>query len=363
MKKDYLDHLKRKLEEFEADQSDIRDILADYGQLYDDAVSRGMDDDEVADLLGNPDDVAHELHETLRLKRPAQIKRKFVALMPFVSVIAYMLLGLTADLWHPAWLVFLSIPMTAILLDGRNIRSKIAALAPFVAVIAFIILGEFDLWHPGWLVFLLIPVAAILTGTRQKQTIVAVMPFISVVAFVFLGLQGHWNPGWLVFLSIPMTAVLFSKDKVKTVVYETLFIIAIITYLWVGYSYGEWAYGALAFLLPVIYGIMAGDVIIIGEFPKDPVRRRQAIIVTLVALLATVVFVVTGVMFGAWGYMWQVFLLIPVAGIIVSGHFRVTAIAPFVATILFFSLGYFLDGWAWAWLAFLLIPMAGIIEN
>jgi len=363
MKKEYLDHLKHKLEEFEADQGDIRDILADYGQLYDDAISRGMDDDEVFDLLGNPDDVAHELLETLRLRRPAQIRRKFVALMPFVSVIAYMLLGLLGDLWHPAWLVFLSIPMTAIVLDGRGIRPKIIALAPFVAVIAFIILGEFDLWHPGWLVFLLIPVSAIVFGSKEKRAIVAVMPFVAVVAFVFLGLEGLWNPGWLVFLSIPMTAVLFGKDKVRTIVYETLFVIAIITYLWVGYTYGEWAYGALAFLLPVIYGIMTGDIVFIADFPKDPVLRRRAIIIMLVSLAATAIFILTGVLFGAWGYMWQVFLLIPVTAIIISGHFRVTAIAPFVATILFFSLGYFLDGWAWAWLAFLLIPMAGIIEN
>jgi uncharacterized membrane protein len=316
MKKEYLDHLKRKLEEFEADQADIRDILADYGQLYDDAISRGMDDDGVLDLLGNPDDVAHELLETLRLKRPAQIRRKFIALMPFISVIVFMLLGLLGDLWHP-----------------------------------------------GWLVFLVIPVAGILTGTSQKRSVVAIMPFISVVAFVFLGLEGLWNPGWLVFLSIPMTAVLFSKDKVKTVVYETLFIIAIVTYLWVGYTYGQWAYGALAFLLPVIYGVMTEDIVFFADFPKDPVHRRRAMIVILVSLLATVIFVITGMMFGAWGYMWQVFLLIPVTGIIVSGHFRVTAIAPFVATILFFSLGYFLDAWAWAWLVFLLIPMAGIIEN
>jgi uncharacterized membrane protein len=363
MKKEYLDHLKRKLEEFEADKADIRDILDDYGQLYDDALSRGMDDDGVFDLLGNPDDVAHELLETLRLKRPAQIRRKFIALMPFVSVIAFMLLGLLGDLWDPGWLVFLSIPMTAILLGARGTRSKIAALSPFVAIITFIILGQFDLWHPGWLVFLVIPVAGILTGTSQKRSVVAIMPFISVVAFVFLGLEGLWNPGWLVFLSIPMTAVLFSKDKVKTVVYETLFIIAIVTYLWVGYTYGQWAYGALAFLLPVIYGVMTEDIVFFADFPKDPVHRRRAMIVILVSLLATVIFVITGMMFGAWGYMWQVFLLIPVTGIIVSGHFRVTAIAPFVATILFFSLGYFLDGWTWSWLVFLLIPMAGIIEN
>ncbi|MCF7932236.1 MAG: DUF1700 domain-containing protein [Acholeplasmataceae bacterium] len=363
MKQAYLKRLESKLHEFEADRLDIRDILIDYEQLYDDALNKGMSDDEVYELLGNPDDVAYELLETLKLKRPAQIKNKFVALMPFVAVISYMLLGLLGNLWNPGWLVFLLIPMSAIILHKKRVRHMLTALAPFIAVIAFIILGEFDLWHPGWLVFLIIPLSAIILNTSRKDSVMAATPFLAVIAFVVLGLYGYWNPGWLVFMLIPMVGILYKKSRTQIIVYESLFVIAIATYLFVGYTYGEWFYAGLAFLLPMVYGILIGDVLIIGDLPEEGPERRRAIIILMTIFLAIVIFIVTGILFDTWSYMWQIFLMIPIVSIIVSGHFRFTAIAPFVATILFFTLGYFFGAWTWAWLVFLLIPMTAIIEG
>ena len=82
-----------------------------------------------------------------------------------------------------------------------------------------------------------------------------------------------------------------------------------------------------------------------------------------VVFLAGLLYVLSGFIFSAWGYMWQIFLFIPMAAIILFDRFRFVAISPFIAVILFFSLGFFLDLWHISWLAFFIIPMAGILEG
>ena len=140
-KKNYLEELNQKLVDYEANESDINDVLVDYEQMYDDALDRGLTNEEVYQLLGNPDHVINELRDTLTFKRQKQYKNKFIALTPFISVIIFMVVGLTTSVYHPTWLVFLIIPMSAIILNTRG-KEKLVALSPFIA---FITLGTFDL--------------------------------------------------------------------------------------------------------------------------------------------------------------------------------------------------------------------------
>ena len=53
-----------------------------------------------------------------------------------------------------------------------NWRKKIVAITPFVSLIAFILLAYFDLAHPGWLVFLLIPLAPFLVGIEKSNLVI-----------------------------------------------------------------------------------------------------------------------------------------------------------------------------------------------
>lgn len=83
-------------------------------------------------------------------------------------VILYLILGFVFHLWHPGWLVFLVIPVYAVfaqMIEG-NLSLHLGGLVGMVSLIATgIYLGVgfvFNLWHPTWIVFLVIPLVAVL---------------------------------------------------------------------------------------------------------------------------------------------------------------------------------------------------------
>lgn len=364
MKTNYLKKLRTELEVFQAKQSEIDDIINDYSQLYDDAQFAGKTDDDIVEMLGDPKQIAYDLLDTLKLKKEKGVKQKIIALTPFISLIIFMVLGIGFELWHPGWLVFLMIPITAILFTTR-LKDGIIALTPFISVVVYMILGfGFTLWHPGWLIFLLIPVTAILFSTRAKDMPVALSPFIAVIAFILLGTyEDLWNPGWLIFLGIPMVGILYHNNLLKVIIFELSFGIAIAFYLYMGYVYGSWTYGALGYMLPIVVGIAFGDITVTGWEGFTGKQSKKAIIMFSTIITSIALFLTFGFVFTGWAWAWQVFLAIPVMGIVISGKFKFTAISPFVAVILFFSVGYFFNAFQLSWLAFLIIPMAGIIEN
>jgi hypothetical protein len=92
-----------------------------------------------------------------------------VGLVALLAVAAFMILGFTTDAWYLAWLVFLAIPVTAILTDilskKKDVAGLVAGLTAMLAIIAYMIMGFiYDLWHPGWIVFLAIPVSSIIVN-------------------------------------------------------------------------------------------------------------------------------------------------------------------------------------------------------
>jgi len=369
VKRTYLAELKELLNDLEMSSTERNDILLDYARMYDDGLERGLDDAGVIDRLGTPEKVADALRDEYHSLPKHQKDGRIVALMPFLSVIAYFILGYYYDLWSTGWLVFLSIPMVAILssaIRGRK-RHLLTALSPFIATVTYLGIGfGLDTWHPTWLIFLIIPVIAILNsfkaydvigrGKGILEQITALSVFIAITVFVLLGTyQGLWNPGWLVFLIIPMLGILTDKSLIKKVLFELCFIIAIAFYLYVGYTYGEWWFGALGFLLPFGFGVMTQDIKI--SFTPG------GILLKVIILLAIVLYFAGGILLDAWGYLWMVFLLIPMVAIVKNGpkKHHIVALSPFIATIIFYSLGYFFGLWEISWLAFLLIPITGIL--
>ena len=83
-------------------------------------------------------------------------RRRSDASYPVLIAILYLVLGFCLNLWHPGWLVFLTIPLHYI-----HFHSTLARLThPVSITLAYMILGcFFDLWHPGWMLYLIIPVA------------------------------------------------------------------------------------------------------------------------------------------------------------------------------------------------------------
>lgn len=98
-----------------------------------------------------------------------------VGLVALLAVTAFLLLGFTVGYWQFAWLVFLLIPITAILTGWlvtgkKDIAGMITGIVALLATIAYMILGfAFGLWHPGWIVFMSIPIAGSITGMFNNK--------------------------------------------------------------------------------------------------------------------------------------------------------------------------------------------------
>lgn len=285
--------------------------------MYDDGIEKGMSHEEVVKFLGYPDKVAGALSENYSIRQIIQRSKgnRLVALMPFLSLSAFFILGMVYHLWHPAWMVFLAIPVTAILVGNQKLLPTLTALSPFLAVISFLLLGFYlDAWNPGWLVFLLIPLLGALNDDRKGR------------GFTF----------------------------------ALLLLLASGAYLYVGYTYGEWTLGALGFAIPLIYSIWTAQINIDVRF------RRESAPILLSILVATVLFFLIGYFANAWEISWLAFFLIPVTAILMH-HRRhkntIVALMPFISTSAFMIMGMYFQLWSIAWLVFLLIPVTAILVN
>ena len=316
-KSNYLKDLREVLQNHEVLEIDIKDVLSDYESMYDDALERGLSDDDVYNLLGDPNQVYHELIDTLHMKQMKRYKHKFIALSPFFAVLVFMIVGMSTNIWHPTWLVFLIIPITAIILSTDK-QNKIIALSPFVAVVTFMLVGTYT---------------------------------------------NYWNPAWLIFLIIPITALVYEKDKTKKTLMISSIVIAVAFYLYMGYAQDDFLTGGFGFLLPLIvmlyYAELQFEVVV-----KNPLKRKNALIFTTVILVSITTFFLLGFFADGWTYAWMIFLFIPMTAIFLFDKPRkLTPFMPFIAVIIFYSLGYFFGLFHISWIAFLLIPVVAIIEN
>lgn len=90
-------------------------------------------------------------------------KKLFKFPFPLLVVILYILLGFGTGLWHPLWLVFLSVPIYYHFAGSCCTKTKKAFMlslpVPDVIVTIYLILGFcLQLWHPSWILFFVIPV-------------------------------------------------------------------------------------------------------------------------------------------------------------------------------------------------------------
>ncbi len=82
--------------------------------------------------------------------------RRMTIPWPIWVTAAYLVLGFAFNLWHPGWIIFLTIPLFY-LPDSERTGLRLLG-NPVMVTIIYLLLGTVcHLWHPGWLVFLLIP--------------------------------------------------------------------------------------------------------------------------------------------------------------------------------------------------------------
>lgn len=105
---------------------------------------------------------------------------------PLLVTAVYLIIGAFFDLWHPGWLLFLTIPMyyTAAYGDGFDLNR-----IPFPLPVATIYLSLgflFDAWHPGWIIFFAIPLYYVFAGKylREKANFVLILASLALMSFL-----------------------------------------------------------------------------------------------------------------------------------------------------------------------------------
>ncbi len=116
------------------------------------------------DPLPNGSYYAHAAQEAARAaeaaaeaERKAREHRRMRFPYPVFVTIVYLVLGFCFHWWHPAWIIFMTIPLYYL---PESERKPLLLLGhPVMVTIIYLLLGfQCHLWHPGWLVFFLIPV-------------------------------------------------------------------------------------------------------------------------------------------------------------------------------------------------------------
>ncbi len=79
-----------------------------------------------------------------------------------IAIIVFLILGFTSKLWHPSWMIFLTIPtyyLTAWAFCSKTKKKMLLKLPIYLyTVILYLLMGfTASLWHPMWMLFLIIP--------------------------------------------------------------------------------------------------------------------------------------------------------------------------------------------------------------
>lgn len=364
MKNKYLEDLRNLLDDYQMDESEKTEIINDYSEMHDSWSDKGFNDDEVKKKLGHPRSIIKDLTEGYKkVVRTIPGSEKVIAISPFVASIIYFILGFGFDLWHPGWLIFILIPVVAIIMSmGKTKEDHLTtALSPFFATTIFLILGfGYDLWHPAWMVFLIIPVLGVWNSRydmKKLDLLTALSPFITGLVYIILGMNGYWIEGWVVFMLIPMLGILNYPNKKMVFLWELLAIFSVVGYLYIGLTYDDsWQYAWITFIPFIFLSLLRNNWNNTGEIPK----RYKMIIGNSTAL-----FLLAGFFFDAWEVSWLFFLAIPVYAIITEAgeKNRTVALSPFVALVIFMLVGYNFDLWQFAWMIFIIIPVTAIVKN
>ncbi|MEG1834696.1 MAG: helix-turn-helix transcriptional regulator [Oscillospiraceae bacterium] len=148
-----------------AEASPDTDNLIALAELYGmslDTLLNTMNDESIEDNAnGNAENKAKK--EKLP-KKPRQLLGvkllKFPT--PIFIVIIYLIMGFFFDFWHPGWIVMLLIPIYYHFAGGICCYSDKATLlampVPEIIVAIYLMLGfATGFWHPAWIMFLIIP--------------------------------------------------------------------------------------------------------------------------------------------------------------------------------------------------------------
>jgi len=326
-KNNFLAALREALQERGVSEKIIEDTIMEYGAMIDDAVEGGESIDSLIKRMGSPEKVAKALAKNQKPPR-----NKFVAVTPFLATIAFFLIGVIYQAWHPGWLVFLAIPISG-MLTSQRIQWR--GLLVFLILIVFVFIGwQTNLYNPLWSLFLLL------------------IPF-----------QNKHAP-----MNRPLDIIAKIYTVVAVAVYHLWVIVEMFT---LGGTQNPWDLVLpLIILVPIIaYAFMNGTISISFKLKISQQEKHLTLMRVGLTVFITINYVILGVIVpGFWHPGWLIFLLIPVVFMLMgSKKFPLVAITPFIAVTLFILVGEYVNvpgqdtGYTLSWLFFLLIPITGIL--
>ena len=106
-------------------------------------------------------------------KRKSKVRRiveESINSIYVVSItILYVVLGCLYNLWHPAWILFVTIPIVPSIISAISNRKFKNFAYPVLVVAVYLYLGcVYNLWHPYWFLFITIPLYYVLFGAIDK---------------------------------------------------------------------------------------------------------------------------------------------------------------------------------------------------
>ncbi len=95
--------------------------------------------------------------------------------------------------------------------DDSNNKSKADGIVACLALLAYLVLGVLGYWHPAWIIFVAIPVLQFVVNAiacrYSVAKVFASFPFavLVTVAYLLLGfITGGWGIWWVLYIAVPL---------------------------------------------------------------------------------------------------------------------------------------------------------------
>ena len=95
---------------------------------------------------------------------------------------------------------------------------KVDGIFSLIILCIYLWIGfEYSLWHPGWLLFLTIPiVTSFIQAIKGKNASIFAYPVLVALGYLYFGfVEGIWHPAWIVFITIPVYYAIIDKLRKK----------------------------------------------------------------------------------------------------------------------------------------------------
>ena len=143
---------------------------------------------------------------------------KFDGILSGIILCIYLWIGFEHSLWHPGWLLFLTIPILNSFITAIKNRNISSIAYPTIVFLGYLFLGfTQSLWHPGWLLFLTIPiVSSFIRAIKNKNAGLFSYTMLMILGYLYVGfVEQVWHPTWIAFITIPIYYGVVAKFKTK----------------------------------------------------------------------------------------------------------------------------------------------------